>query len=118
MLLFELFDDIDMIEYLRWQVLDYLTPLAAKDIKSVPIADIEQFLMDVKTGLVVDRGLIMRVLDPDLCKLVDSIDRDTIYLVKPIDKLNAKSEEREEQDKERLANKATDVAKKAVKAVK
>jgi hypothetical protein len=115
MYLFELFDDDGgMTEELRFMVMDYLTPLAANDIEWIDISDIEKTLQDARTGMVIDRGFIMRLIDPQVCKLVNKVEGDKVYLSLPVDEIAAKSEQDEEKDREHVERMATQQAKKQV----
>lgn len=118
MYLFELFsgEDGGMIDHLRSQVMDYLTPLAASEIEFIPIQDIADILRNARTGLVIDRGLIMRLIEPNECKLVKEIQGDKIYLQLPMDDMSAKREEDEEKDKMKVQKSAETAAKKAVQS--
>lgn len=112
----ELFDDGEktMVDQLRNQVMDYITPLAAKDVDFIPMQDVQDILRQARTGLVIDRGIVMRILEPNECKLVDRIEGDKIYLSLPVDEISARSQEDEEKEAENIQSKAMDVAKKAI----
>lgn len=117
MYLFELFgeqDDGGMTELLRSQVMDYLTPLAAEEVEYIPIQDIADVLRNARTGLVIDRGLIMRLIEPNVCKLVKEIQGDKVYLALPVDDMAAKTEQDEEKDREKIAKTGEQMAKKEV----
>jgi hypothetical protein len=115
MYLFELFDDEgSMTDLLRSQVMDYLTPLAANGVESVPIQNIADVLRNSRTGLVIDRGLIMRLLEPDVCKLVKEIQGDKVYLALPVDDMSAKREEDKEKDREQINRTAENKAKQEI----
>lgn len=106
--------DGEMIETIRGQIMDYLTPLAASEVEWIPIQDIADTLRSVGTGLVIDRGLIMRLIDPNVCKLVKEIQGDKVYLAVPVDDMAAQTEEDEEKDREKVAKTGEQQAKKAV----
>jgi hypothetical protein len=115
MLLFELFDeDGGMTEQLRSQIMDYLTPLAGKKVAWIPIQDIEDTLNNFRTGLVINRSLIMRLIDPEVCKMVNKVEGDKVYLSLPVDEISAKTERDEEKDKEHVERMAVQQAKKQV----
>ena len=117
MRLVELFDiDSDNVtDGLRNAILDVLTPLAARDVESVTLQWIADTLRDMKSGMVVDRALIMTLLDPNAVKLVKEIDGDRVYLSTPTTPETEKAEEEEQKDKEKLEKKASDQAKKEIK---
>lgn len=116
MLLNELFSDDDgsMIDHLRSQVMDYLTPLAAKGVDFIPIQEIRDVLRQARSGLIVDRGLIMRIIEPNICKLVNRVEGNKVYLSLPVDEISARNEHDKEKEAEKIQNKAMDVAKKAL----
>ena len=112
MYLFELFgEDGGMTDTLRAQVMDYLTPLAASKVEWIPIQNISEILVDARTGLVIDRSLIMRLIDPEVCKLVKEVQGDKVYLALPLEDMSAKTEDDEEKDRQKVADKATQNAK-------
>ena len=114
MFLFELFDTEggSMINDLRQRVMDYLTPLAAKEVEQVPMDHLKHLLSDQRSGLIVDRGLIMRLIEPDTNKLVAKVEGDTIFLQYPFDQQSAKTADQEERDKANMTKKAATQAKK------
>jgi hypothetical protein len=91
-------------------VMDYLTPLAVQKVESIPIQDIEDILKQARSGLIIDRGLIMQLLDPNDCKLVSKIEGDTVYITLPVADMSAKTDQDDERDKEKIANTASKVA--------
>lgn len=99
-----------VINHLRSQVMDYLTPLAVQKVESIPIQDIEDILKQARSGLIIDRGLIMQLIDPNDCKLVSKIEGDTVYLTLPVADMSAKTDQDDERDKEKIANTASKVA--------
>lgn len=116
MLLYELFAfDGDMMTQLRQRIMDHLTPMVAHNVEFVTIQDIEQTLRNAKTGMTIDRALIMQVLDPNEVKLVKKIEGDRIYLtVTPSDEAKLNRED-EQKEREKITTKATNQAKKAIK---
>lgn len=121
MRLFELFqrdmseDGDGMIDHLRDLVLDYLTPLASHEVEYVDMKDIEELLQLDHSGLVIDRTLLMQVLDPDLCRMVKQIDGDKVYISFPVGEVADKAEEDKEKDKQKIKDKASSAAMDAVK---
>ena len=115
MLLRELFsDDGDMLDQMSQQVLDFLTPLAAKGVKHIPIQSVADVLKSARTGITIDRGLIMRLIDPNICKFVSKVDGDIIYLALPVDKMSARTDDDIEKEQEKIANTASAVAKQEI----
>lgn len=120
MLLRELFDadnghENETLEVLRSQLMDYLIPLAASEEEFVPIQKVALVLRQARTGLVVDRGLVMKLCNPDENKLVKSVEGDKVFLMYPTDDMSAHSQEDEEKNKERVQQVAADVAQGEVK---
>lgn len=104
----------DMIGHLRDQVMDYLTPLAAKKVDYIPIQNVEDVLHQARTGLIIDRGLVMQLIDPNECKLVSKIEGDKVYLTLPVAELSKKTEDDQERDQDKIRNTASDMAKDAI----
>ncbi len=117
MFLKELFDnsELKMINHLRSEVMDYLTPLAAQNVEALDISEIQKMLQKRKTGIVIDRMIIMQLIDPDTMGMVKKIEGNKVFLKYPIQKLSSKTERDEEKDKKKIAKKASDKAKKNIK---
>lgn len=117
MLLWEFFQSGDMVADLRQQVLDYLTPLVVHGVDFVTVQDVQDALRNHKTGLSIDRGLVMQVLDPDKIAMVKKIEGDKVYLniVAAINDGNKSGKDEQEKAEEKLSNKATQQAKKQLK---
>ncbi len=111
----ELFGDKGAIDHFRNVVLDYLTPLAAANIEKVDMSDLEEVMHLDDSGIIIDRTLMMKVLDPNELKMVKKIEGDTVYISFPVDEISAKTEEDEEKDKQNIKKKAGNEAMKAVK---
>lgn len=116
MLLRELFErdqEPSMLAQLRREALDMLTPRAAHRQKYVTVQEVIDHLRELQTGLAIDRGLIMDILDPDQVEIVSKIEGDKIWLgiPQPDDK---KSAEEEVSDAEALEN---DAQKQAAKEI-
>ncbi len=82
MLLFELFQDppLEMNSEMRNMILDVLTPLVAQKVPFVTVDQIIDKLREFRTGIAIDRGFIMNILDPENVKVVQKIEGDRIYL--------------------------------------
>lgn len=120
MFLRELFDsdsghENETLEVMRSQLMDYLIPLAASREEFVPIQQVALVLKQARTGLVVDRGLIMKLCDPNENKLVKSVEGDKVYLQYPTDEVSAHSEDDVEKNKEHVQQQAGQVAQQEVK---
>lgn len=117
MLLLELFSDDSggsMIKDLRQQVMDYLTRLAASKKEFITMQEVMDVLHTARTGLIIDRGLIMSILEPNECKLVKKIEGDKVFLSFPVDEISAKTDQDEEKDKRNVQQTASSMAKKAI----
>ena len=116
MLLREFLDkdhDEGMLSSLRQQVMDYLTPLVAHDVDSVSVQSIVDELTDFRSGLEIDRALVMQIMNPETMKLVKRIDGDTIYLnIVAAMQPNAETQDQKERDAQTISNKAVTQAKK------
>jgi hypothetical protein len=118
MLLRELFEDIgsgDMITGLRQQVLDYLIPMVSHDVDFVTVQDIETMLRDSRTGLTIDRGLVMQILDPTKVKMVKKVEGDKVYLSVEAGMTANTTDQQQEKQADDLNNKATQQAVKSIK---
>jgi hypothetical protein len=118
MLLRELFEDNgsgDMMTGLRQQVLDYLIPMVSHDVEFVTVQDIESMLRDSRTGLTIDRGLVMQVLDPTKVKMVKKIEGDKVFLSVTAAMTNTSSDDQQEKQADDLNTKATAQAVKNIK---
>lgn len=118
MILREFFDDRDgeVIKNLRSQVTDELLRLVTNGVEEIEMAEVASLLRQARTGMIIDRGLIMRVLDPNECKAVKSIEGNKILLSFPADELQAKAEDDKQRDAEAIQKRAMDVAKKSIGA--
>lgn len=106
----------DMVGALRQQVIDFLIPLVSHNIDYVTVKEIESMLIDAKTGLTIDRALVMQVLDPTRVKPIKKIEGDKVYLsVTAGMNSDAKSEEESEKEAEKISDKAAKVAKSSIK---
>lgn len=98
----ELFDDgpLDVTDDIKQTLMDILTPMVAADVPFVTIKQVIQKLRQLRTGLVIDRNLIMNLLDPDKIKIIDKIDGDRVYLSNPNspDRSLKKSDEQKERE--------------------
>lgn len=116
MLLRDLFEDpMDMMTTLRQQVIDYLIPMVSHNIEFITVQDVEDTLRNSRTGLTIDRGLIMQILDPTKLKMVKKVEGDKIYLSVTAAMTSAKSDDQVEKAADTLNNKATAQAKKSIK---
>ncbi len=118
MLLRELFEDTggDMMNGLRQQVLDFLIPMVSHDVEFVTVQDIEAMLRDARTGLTIDRGLVMQILDPTKVKMVKKVEGDKVFLSVTAAMTSTANDDEQEKQADDLNNKATAQAVKNIKA--
>ncbi len=84
MLLRELFDTGgDLLQQLRQEALNFITPLMGQDIPFVTVQQVIDTLSNDQFGIVINRPLVMKILDPDQVKAIGKIEGDRIYLQKP-----------------------------------
>lgn len=84
MLLFELFDSNgDMMQKLRQEALNFITPLIGQDIPFVTVQQVTDALKNDQFGITINRGLVMQILNPDEVKAVSKIEGDRIYMNEP-----------------------------------
>lgn len=118
MRLHDLYEASDkMVVELRQQVIDYLIPMVAHKIDFVTVSEIEAMLRNSRTGLSVDRSLVMQILDPTKIKVVKRVDGERVYLsiTAAMTDDGASTEEEEQKAQDKLSDKATKQAKKSIK---
>lgn len=111
MILLELFGG-DVMTQMRQNALDVITPFLAQN---VPFITVNQIIDGLKNnnamGIVIDRSLVMELLDPDQIKAVDRIEGNRIYLTQPDDttrKVDAEDKEKDQETVQTMAqNQAT-----------
>ena len=115
MRLLELFDQTgaDLGDRLKQSALDLLTPLVANKVPFVTVDQVIDMLRDTRPGLMIDRSLVMSVLDPDSIKAVKKIDGDRIYLQQPENDDHSVDVDQAEKDKQTVMKKGQNAAKKA-----
>jgi hypothetical protein len=114
MLLFELFEPDEMTEQLRQAALDYLTPLLSQGVPFVTINQMIEALRNSHFGIIINRPMIMDILDPDEVQAVDKIEGDRIFLGSPETDSREVDAEDAEQDREHVQDMAQDQAKKSM----
>ena len=116
MLLLELFDNGEMTEQLRQAALDYLTPFMSQKVPFVTIKQMIDALHNSQFGLVINRAMIMDLLNPEQVQAVDKIEGDRIFLTNP-DKVAEPSEgdaEQVQQNKDHVTSMAVDKIKQSL----
>jgi hypothetical protein len=114
MRLYELFDDGNVTDDLKNSLMDILTPLVASKVPFVTVQQVIDKLRTERTGLSIDRSLIMDLLDPDQVKIVKKIEGDRIYLAPPEEEERSVTKDEMEKDKEHVADMGADQAKKNI----
>lgn len=114
MRLFELFSSgNDMMMQLRQDALDVITPYLGQ---KVPFITVNQVIDGLRSssdsGIMIDRSLVMDLLDPDEVKAVDKIEGDRIYLADPQGNAQALDVEDKEKDQDKVADMAKNQTKK------
>ena len=112
MLLLELFDVEEKAppikDRLEQTAIDFLTPLVAHKVPFVTVQQVVDELRKSRPGLLVDRALVMSILDPEKVKAVKSIEGDRINLQQP-DSIDRKVDD---EGAEKEVEKIKDIAKK------
>ncbi len=123
MSLFELFDDDaperegGVVSGFRTTIMDILVPLAANGVPYVTVQQVVDKLRDQRSGVAVDRSLIMTVLDPEKAELIKKIEGDRIFLQNPnaaTSNVEKKKKEDAEKAEKRTFDKAATQAKKEI----
>jgi hypothetical protein len=121
MLLYELFEnetDLDageMTDDLRNAVLDYLTPFMSQNLPFVTIDQVIDALRQGHFGVVINRAMVMDLLDPQTVQAVAKIENDRIYLQSPdADPSREVDGDDAEKDQKHVANMAVDQVKKSL----
>ncbi len=113
MLLCELFDDsLNITDDIREYVMDVLTPMVASHVPFVTVQQIIDKLRDMRTGVSIDRGLIMDILNPDKIKIIQKIQGDRIYFNDPEAPMISNNKNTEEKNKETVNKMAMATVKK------
>lgn len=99
MLLFELFDtDGPSIKTdLQQSVIDVLTPLLANKVPFVSVQSIIDNLKQTRPGILIDRALVMSLLDPEAIQSISKVEGDRVYLQGP-DEESADAAQSEQED--------------------
>jgi hypothetical protein len=110
MFLLELFDDgpLDVTDDVQQSLMDILTPMVASGLPFVTMTQIIDKLRQLRTGLSIDRNLIMTLLDPNKIKIISKIEGDKVYLSNP----NSPDRSLTKDDSEKEADHVEDMAQK------
>lgn len=122
MLLFELFDsgigdsgEGDLIHDLRQSIMDILTPLASQGVPFVTVQSVMDQLNQLRSGIAIDRNLVMTVLDPEKVKMITKIEGDRIYFTVPTADPRKVDDNQAEKDKDHVNQQAQKQAEKNIK---
>ena len=117
MLLLELFDDsVDVTGDIKEALMDVLTPMVASRVPFVTIQQIIDKLSALRTGVSIDRNLIMTLLDPDKIKIIDKIEGDRVYLNNPNSPDRAVNQDDKQKEKDHVNDMAQKQAQKSMGA--
>jgi hypothetical protein len=126
MILLELFDSNnpqlddgqDLRQTLKNDAMDILMPFAAHGVPFITMQAVIDKLGEAKSGLVIDRALLMDILNPDEVKIVKKIEGDKIWLTipEPVDSQREVTQQKKEQDRQKTVNMAQQQAKSQVQA--
>ena len=114
MLLCEIFDPYDMTDQLRQAALDYLTPLMSQNVPFVTVNQMIEALRSSGFGIVINRSIIMDLLNPEQVEAVDRIEGDRIFLHQPGKVEREVDAEDAEQDQAHVSDMAQSQAKKTL----
>jgi hypothetical protein len=103
MFLFELFsssEDTSMMNDFRQLVIDMLIPMVANRVKEISVNQIMDYLQKSSNGVVVDRALVMQVIDPNKIGPIEKVEGDRVYLdvVGSPDRLVDDDQKKDDQD--------------------
>jgi hypothetical protein len=95
----ELFNSGESIKSsLQQATIDILTPLLANKVPFVTIQSVIDNLRTSRPGIVIDRALMMNILDPNQIRSISKIEGDRIYLQYPHeDYVNSSKDEEQDQ---------------------
>lgn len=116
MFLSEIFSDssVNIIGDMRGLMIDVLTPLAANKVPYVTIQQVVDRLREVRSGVRVDRSLVMNILDPNKVELIKKIEGDRVYLNLPIPDEIEQKEDDAERNKDKIRKSANKQAQRNV----
>jgi hypothetical protein len=92
--------------------MDFILPRVAHGVESVTVQEIQDNLTSLRTGLAIDRNVVMQILDPTKIKLITKVEGDKVYL--DVNKVTPekKNEAEHERQEEHVKDKALGAAKK------
>lgn len=118
MYLSELFNDeggMTVSDHLKQAALDFLIPLAGKKVEFATVGQVIDALRQRRPGIVIDRAMVMDLVNPNKVKLVKKIEGDRIYLQLPSAESRGLAQDDKEKEKEDIERKATKQALKQTK---
>lgn len=122
MKLFELFEQTPkgeeeggVVRELRNDILDMLTPLAANGVPYVTIQAIIDKMAEERSGVAIDRALVMHVLDPADVKMITKIEGDRVYFSLNDPEQAEKNDDEEQKDANKVSGMAMKQAKDNIK---
>lgn len=118
MYLTELFSDeggMTVSDHLKQAALDLLIPLAGQKVEFATVGQVIDALRQRRPGIVIDRAMVMDLLNPNKVKLVKKIEGDRIYLQLPSAESRGLAVDDAEKEKEQVQSKAIQQAMKQTK---
>jgi len=106
-----------MKDRLRQAALDIITPFVGQDLPFVTVQQVIDGLRRRDMGIMIDRGLLLDVLNPEEVKAVDKIQGDHIILAKPENEDTPGEDDQADQQKsdDHVSDMAQQAAKTAIK---
>ena len=81
-------------------------PMVAKEVPFVTIKQVIDKLHNFRTGLSIDRNLVMSMLNPDKIKIISKIEGDRIYLSNPMGSTRSLKKDDKQKEKEHVEDMA------------
>ena len=117
MRLYELFQNhkLTVSDRLQQTAIDFLTPLVAHRVPFVTVQQVVDELRDSGPGILVDRALVMSILDPEKIKVVQSIEGDRINLQQPDEQARKVDDDQATREVDKIKDMAKAKAQKDIK---
>ena len=87
-------------------IIDVLIPMVATKVSFVTIQQIIDKLRQFRTGVSIDRNLVISMLDPDKIKIISKIEGDRIYLSSPTNPTRSLNKDDTQKEKEHVQDMA------------
>jgi len=116
MYLIELFGGMDIADSLQQAAMDIITPLHASNVPFVTIQSVIDSLRQLHPGILVNRALVMKILDPTKIQGISKIQGDRIYLVSPDETSQEDSEDQAQKDIDQVKKNAIKQSQKSLQS--